>query len=235
MSGFCQEVLGLAPTAEAADDRVTLGAAGTPLLGLVGDPGLAPLDRRAAGLFHTAFLLPNRASLARWLGIAARRQIDLHGASDHRVSEVIYLADPEGNGIEVYADRPVAEWRPVGGQIDMPSDPLDLQDLLAAGGATWGGMPAGSVVGHAHLQVGDTAAAERFYSDLLGFEVTCRYPGGGFFGARLGPTGDPGFAAEAGCYHLYVALICPWASRTLIARKLKKLATWCPSRWWSSP
>jgi catechol 2,3-dioxygenase len=183
VSGFYQDVLGLAPIGQSAG-RVVLGVSGKPLLGLVGDPGLMPLDRREAGLFHTAFLLPDRASLARWLGFVAQRRIRLLGASDHRVSEAIYLADPEGNGIEVYADRPVADWRSVGGQIDMPSDPLNLQALLAAaGGGAWAGMPDDSVIGHVHLQVGDTTTAERFYRDLLGFEVTCRYPGGSFFGA----------------------------------------------------
>jgi catechol 2,3-dioxygenase len=146
-------------------------------------PSLAPLDRREAGLFHTAFLLPDRASLARWLGFVAQQGIRLLGAADHRVSEAIYLADPEGNGIEVYADRPVAHWRSVDGQLDMPSDPLDLQALLAVGDGTWAGIPVGSVIGHVHLQVGNIPTAERFYRDLLGFEVTCRYPGGSFFGA----------------------------------------------------
>src|SRR6185312_5486801 len=139
------DVLGLAPTGAAAN-RVSLGAAGVPLLDLVGDPGLAPLDRGTAGLFHTAFLLPDRASIARWLGFVVQQRIRLLGASDHRVSEAIYLADPEGNGIEVYADRPVAEWRSVDGQLDMPSNPLDLQDLLRAADGAWSGMPASSVI-----------------------------------------------------------------------------------------
>jgi catechol 2,3-dioxygenase len=182
VAGFYRDTLGLVPLEEAAG-RIVLGTAATPLLELVGDPGLAPLDRRQAGLFHTAFLMPDRASLARWLRFVAERGIRLHGASDHGVSEAIYLADPEGNGIEVYADRPVSAWRSVGGQIDMPSDPLGLEGLLATADGPWTGMPAGGVVGHVHLQVGDTATAERFYRDLLGFEVTCRYPGGSFFGA----------------------------------------------------
>ncbi len=183
VSGFYQDILGLVPVEQSAG-RVALGIGTTPLLELIGDPGLAPLDRREAGLFHTAFLLPDRASLARWLGFVAHRQIRLHGASDHGVSEAIYLADPEGNGIEIYADRPMADWRSTCGQIEMPSDPLDTEALLAAAdGGGWTGMPEGGVVGHVHLQVGDTAAAERFYGDLLGFEVTCRYPGGSFFGA----------------------------------------------------
>ncbi|MDJ0391289.1 VOC family protein [Roseomonas sp. E05] len=182
VSGFYQDVLGLVPV-EQSIGRLALGLPGVPLLELTGDPSLAPLDRRQAGLFHTAFLLPDRASLGRWLGFVAQRRISLLGASDHGVSEAIYLADPEGNGIEVYADRPVATWRSAGGQLAMPSEPLDLQDLLGAGDGAWMGMPAGTVIGHVHLQVGDTAAAERYYRDILGFEVTCRYPGGSFFGA----------------------------------------------------
>jgi catechol 2,3-dioxygenase len=182
VSGFYQDVLGLVPVGQSTG-HVVLGAAGMPLLELVGNPALAPLDSRQAGLFHTAFLMPNRASLARWLRFVADRHIRLHGASDHGVSEAIYLADPEGNGIEVYADRPVSEWRSTGGGIDMPSNPLDLEGLLATADGRWAGMPEGGIVGHVHLQVGDTAEAERFYGDLLGFEVTCRYPGGSFFGA----------------------------------------------------
>jgi catechol 2,3-dioxygenase len=181
VSGFYQDVLGLAPIGHPAG-RVVLGVSGKPLLELIGDPGLAPLDGREAGLFHTAFLLPDRASLARWLGFVTQQGIRLLGAADHRVSEAIYLADPEGNGIEVYADRPVAFWRSVDGQLDMPSDPLDLQTLLADGSGTWAGIPVGTVIGHVHLQVGNIATAEHFYRDLLGLAVTCRYPGGSFFG-----------------------------------------------------
>jgi catechol 2,3-dioxygenase len=183
VSGFYQDVLRLVLVGQSAE-HIVLGVPGRPLLELVGDPGFSPLDHREAGLFHTAFLLPDRASLARWLGFVTQRRVRLIGASDHRVSEAIYLADPEGNGIEVYADRPVADWRSADGQLDMPSDPLDLQGLLAAAGdGAWTSMPAGSVIGHVHLQVGDTATAERFYHDILGFEVTCRYPGASFFGA----------------------------------------------------
>lgn len=125
VSSFCRTALGLAPTGKAAG-RVGLGAAGTTLPGFVGDHGLAPLDRREAGLPQTAFLPPGRASLARWPGFVARRQIRLLGASDHRVGKAICLADPERNGIEVHADRPVAAWRSTDGWLDVPSDPLDL-------------------------------------------------------------------------------------------------------------
>lgn len=182
VSDFYERLLGLGRMAD-DDGRVTLGAS-APLLDLVGDPSSAPRDPRAAGLFHTAFLLPTRADLARWLGFANERRIPLQGASDHIVSEAIYLADPEGNGIEVYADRPPSRWRDDGGEIRMATEPLDAEDLLAAAGdGAWRGFPDAGFIGHVHLQVGDTSTAERFYRDVLGFEVTCRYPGARFFGS----------------------------------------------------
>jgi len=151
---------------------------------LVGDPGLVPGDRRTAGLFHTAFLLPTRADLGRWLGFASQNDIRLAGAADHKVSEAVYLADPEGNGIEIYADRPLAEWDGGDSGFAMTNDPLNLPDLVAAGGeGAWTGMPANAFIGHVHLRVGDLTQAELFYGDALGFDVTCRFAGATFFGA----------------------------------------------------
>lgn len=183
VAAFYRDALGLVNHVE-EPGRVSLGTRTAPLLDLIGDPTLAPLDRREAGLYHTAFLLPSRADLARWLGLAAERRLPLQGASDHRVSEAIYLADPEGNGIEVYADRPAALWQSADGTVEMTTDPLAVEDLLAsAGSAAWAGAPDGTVVGHLHLQVGDTAEAERFYGDVLGFTVTRRRHGASFFGS----------------------------------------------------
>jgi len=183
VAAFYEDVLGLSRIAEKAD-TVTLGTANMPLLELAGDPALAPRDPRSAGLFHTAFLLPSRQDLGRWLAFAAQNRIPLSGASDHIVSEAIYLADPEGNGIEIYADRAPSRWRGADGDITMATEPLDAQDLLAsAAGTTWSGFPEGGVIGHVHLQVGDTAQADRFYSDVLGFDVASRYPGASFFGS----------------------------------------------------
>lgn len=183
VSAFYQRILGLTPLEE-REGTVVLGAAAAPLLELSGDAGLAPRDPRAAGLFHTAFLMPGRADLARWLAFVIEERQPLQGASDHIVSEAIYLADPEGNGIEVYADHPPSRWRGADGEIRMTTDPLDRQDLLAAaGGTVWAGFPEGGVIGHIHLQVGDMEKAERFYRDILGFDVTSRYPGASFFGS----------------------------------------------------
>lgn len=183
VAAFYRNVIGLTPIEE-RPNRVSLGIGGAVLLDLVADPHAVPGDRRAAGLFHTAFLLPDRADLGRWLKFAANEGIELQGAADHRVSEAVYLADPEGNGIEIYSDRPVEEWPVVGGRFDMGNERLDIPGLIDAGsGAEWAGMPVGSRIGHMHLQVGDLSVAEPFYGDVLGFDVTCRYRGATFLGA----------------------------------------------------
>lgn len=136
----------------------------------------------AAGLFHLAILLPSRRDLANWLRHAATTGIRLEGASDHLVSEALYLSDPEGNGIEIYRDRKRQEWprKPDGG-IAMATERLDLDRLLAeAETSPYAGMPAGTGMGHIHLRVGDTAAAEAFYHGLIGFDVMVHYPGASF-------------------------------------------------------
>ena len=183
VSAFYQSAMGLSPILE-DDHRVTLGTGSASLLELVGDTGLAVSDKRQAGLFHTAFLMPTRADLARWLVHAHDTGLRLQGASDHIVSEAIYLSDPEGNGIEVYVDRRVSDWHDTNGNIQMATNPLDIHDLLAAAGDTqWSGYPSGGSIGHVHLQVGDTAKADRFYRDILGFDATVDYPGASFYGS----------------------------------------------------
>ncbi|GGB28241.1 MULTISPECIES: VOC family protein [Paracoccaceae] len=183
VSAFYQRVLGLVPVATDGD-RITFGTGDVPLLELQGDPDLSPLDPRQAGLFHTAFLMPTRSDLARWVGHAAEARVPLQGASDHLVSEALYLVDPEGNGIEVYADRPVSAWHGDDGEIRMSTDPLDLQDLLqSAEGTEWSGFPEDGSIGHVHLQVGDTGEADRFYRDVLGLDISASYPGASFYGS----------------------------------------------------
>lgn len=183
VSTFYQSVLGLTLIAN-SNHHVTLGVGGTPLLELQGDPTLSPLDPRQAGLFHTAFLMPTRSDLARWVAHAAEARVPLQGASDHIVSEALYLADPEGNGIEVYTDRPVSAWHGENGEIRMSTDPLDLPNLLqSAEGTEWSGFPDKGSIGHVHLQVGDTAEADGFYRDVLGLDIAARYPGASFYGS----------------------------------------------------
>jgi catechol 2,3-dioxygenase len=150
-----------------------LGAGGVTLLELEAAPNAIPDDPRTAGLYHTAFLHPTRADLARWLVHVAQTRVPLSGASDHLVSEAIYLDDPEGNGIEVYRDRKPEEWRWNGDRIQMATDRLDLDNLAAdAGNTAYAGAPDGLRVGHIHLRVGDLGATQKFYCDVLGLDPT---------------------------------------------------------------
>ncbi|CAM3230795.1 catechol 2,3-dioxygenase [Paracoccus aminovorans] len=176
---FYRSVIGLERLSGSGEDLV-LGAGDLPLLELRRD---AAARRRPheAGLFHTAFLLPDRRDLGAWLRHAAGRQLRLDGASDHLVSEALYLRDPEGNGIELYADRPRAAWQTDGRQVRMDTLPLDLQTLAAAADRPWTGAPQGSVVGHVHLQVGDIAEAEAFYMGRLGMDRSAQVFGASFF------------------------------------------------------
>jgi catechol 2,3-dioxygenase len=182
VADFYRRTLGLQDISGTAD-RIALGVEGRVLLDLIGDRAARPADRRSAGLFHTAFLMPSRAALARWLVHAAGVGVRLEGASDHLVSEAIYLADPEGNGIEVYADRPRDLWYGADGAIRMATERLDLDALARAADAPWSGAPGGMVVGHVHLQVGTVPEAEAFYADRLGLSVMARYPGAAFLGS----------------------------------------------------
>lgn len=189
-SAFYQDVLGFR-VAGRDDDRVLLSATGEPPISLIlsgrptaprhpGSAGTARQSpgRRSAGLYHFAVLLPTRADLARALRHLLDVRTPIEGASDHGVSEAIYLHDPEGNGIEIYADRPRDQWPRRGDVLAMFTQALDVDDLLAADPAPWTGLPPGTRIGHIHLHVADLARAERFYAGVLGFEVTVRgYPG----------------------------------------------------------
>jgi len=176
---FYERAIGLSPI-DSGDGVARLGADGTPVVELdhrADAPARAP---RTTGLFHLAILVPDRAALAAALARAVRAGGRISGASDHLVSEALYLNDPEGNGIEIYRDRPRAEWERYGGEIRMSTLPLDVDGLLAElrEDEPDSAMPDGTRVGHVHLNVADLDAAERFYSGLLGFDVTVRgYPG----------------------------------------------------------
>lgn len=160
----------------------TLGAAGTPLLLLAEHPGARewPRDRHGyTGLYHFAILLPTRLDLGRWLRHWLALGYSPPGQGDHLVSEAFYLSDPDGNGIEVYRDRPRDEWQWSGGQVKMAADPVDTRSMLAEAeraGEPWKGLPAGTRLGHMHLQIGDIARAEAFYHDVLGFDIVARMP-----------------------------------------------------------
>src|SRR5918995_5451564 len=187
LTTFYERVIGL----EAVDrggDVTRLGAAqGEPLVELVGAPDAPPAPSFSTGLFHLAILVPDRAELARSLQRVAGAGWRLTGASDHLVSEALYLQDPEGNGIEIYRDRPRDQWGKDGGELRMATLPLDLEGVLGeldSGDPPAGGMPAGTTIGHVHLQVADIPAAEGFYNGALGLDVMVRsYPGALFLAA----------------------------------------------------
>ncbi|MBX4891906.1 VOC family protein [Rhizobium bangladeshense] len=204
VSGFYQSMLGLKVIEETASGEV-LGVGALPLLTLTTAGNAATAPRNAAGLFHTAFLMPNRNELARWLRHAAHNNVALDGASDHLVSEAIYLSDPEGNGIEIYADRPHEEWKfHQDGMVEMATQRLDLQALYnSAPDDRWEGMAEGTAIGHLHLQVGDIPQADAFYRDVLGLKLMARYPGASFF--------------ATGGYHHHLAAN-NWNSRGATAR-----------------
>lgn len=147
--------------------------------------GARPVARRGhIGLYHFAILLPDRASLGRF--VAHLAEIGAYaGMSDHFVSEAVYLTDPDGLGIEVYADRPRSAWTFEDRQLSMTTIPLNVPDLIAAaGGKTWTGAPAGTTIGHVHLYVRDLDSAERFYHRALGLDkIVWSYPGALFMSA----------------------------------------------------
>ncbi|HVA29870.1 MAG TPA: VOC family protein [Gaiellaceae bacterium] len=180
--------------------RATLGA-DTELVRFVEEPGAQP-DTGHTGLFHVALLVPDRASLARWLAHAARDRTALAGLSDHAVSEAIYLRDPDHHGIEIYADRSRAQWE---GRVRelMTTEPLDVESLLGElddpASEPFDGLDDGTVVGHTHLRVADVDSTVAFYRDLLGFELT----------AQLGPAAA---FLGAGGYHHHVG-VNTWESR----------------------
>jgi catechol 2,3-dioxygenase len=193
---FYETGLGLS-VRELDDGGLGFGApGGVELVRLTGDASAPALDRRATGLFHLAILFPSRLDLAQALARLAQVRWSLDGVSDHLVSEALYLSDPDGNGIELYRDRPRDEWTFADGQLQMATLPLDLQGLgdeLSAATELQPQAPAGTIVGHVHLQVADIPAAESFYHGVLGFDVTTRgYPGALF--------------VSAGGYHHHIGL-----------------------------
>lgn len=141
-------------------------------------------DPHSAGLFHTAFLLPERADLALWLQHAMDKQIKIDGASDHLVSEAIYLTDPEGNGIEIYADRPAHVWGWDGKNVRMASDRLNFENLLSTlkpAAGDWKGAPENTMIGHVHLRVGNAHEAENWWHEQMSFETVAQYNGQAVF------------------------------------------------------
>ncbi|EAF2175053.1 TPA: VOC family protein [Listeria monocytogenes] len=186
MAGFYQEVIGL-KLLEENERMVRLGVCGSDEALLVLkkiDNAVVPEVPRI-GLFHTAFLLPTRESLADVLLHLAKSGYPIDGAGDHAYSEALYLHDIEGNGIEIYADRPKAEWMRDGdGNLPMVTEQVDVDSLLQiATDEPFTGMPNGTIIGHVHLQVADADKAEQFYKEVLGMNLTTAIPSARFFAA----------------------------------------------------
>ena len=190
---FYETTIGL-QALDGGGDVVLLGVDGSPLVELVPGPDAPSRPPRSTGLFHLALLVPTRADLARTLRRVAGSGWPLSGASDHLVSEALYLSDPEGNGIELYRDRPRDDWPLAGDSVEMATSPRSRgparrgrrRDAAAS-------IAAGTSLGHVHLQVADLDAAEEFWVIALGLDVTARdYPGALF--------------ASAGGYHHHVGL-----------------------------
>lgn len=198
---FYTETVGLALLGKGDDGIIRLGVGDEVIIELEEAPAARPRPRGATGLFHVAILVPDRVALAVVLRRLIAQGVRL-GASDHLVSEALYFDDPDGNGIEIYRDRPARDWRWDGATVEMATYQLDLRNLLAdvpTGVPVEAPMPVGTRVGHVHLQVGDLAGARRFYVERLGFEVTTdRYPGALF--------------VSAGHYHHHLGLNV-WQSR----------------------
>jgi len=209
---YYQQVIGLRVIA--AGVTTTLGPHGDDraLVTLETRPGVRSTRRGAFGLFHFAILLPDRAALGRFAAHLARLDVRV-GEADHLVSESFYLWDPDGLGIEVYADRPRTAWRSNGRELAMTTDPLDVSSVIAAGGGrAWSGMPPGTKMGHVHLSVGSLEAAERFYHRALGFDKTVwNYPGALFL--------------AAGGYHHHVGTN-TWSSGPSPSRDEAQLLEW---------
>ncbi|ARO15360.1 glyoxalase family protein [Ketogulonicigenium robustum] len=162
---------------------IHMGAGGTVLLEITQYDGIVLAPMRVAGLYHNAFLLPARADLARWVLDASARQLRIDGYADHLVSEAMYLTDPEGNGVEIYADRPASDWVWRNGQVEMDSLQIDFDSMIATldgQDRTWRGAPAGTVLGHVHLKVGDTIKASDWWQNAMGFDAVRQRAGAAF-------------------------------------------------------
>lgn len=211
---YYQRVTGL-KVVEQGPGSATLGPADNEvIIELLELPGAKPVLRRGLlGLYHFAILLPDRPALGRFVAHLSETGA-YAGMSDHLVSEAVYLTDPDGLGIEVYADRPRSTWVAVGRQIEMASNPLDVNSVIAsAEGQVWTGAPAGTRIGHVHFHVGDIDAAEAFYHQGLGFDkIVWSYPGALFM--------------AAGGYHHHVGVNTWAAGAPLSSQDDAKLIDW---------
>lgn len=197
---FYQEIIGL-QLQRREEQTAYLGAGRGDLLKLTGRPDARRVSG-VTGLYHFAILVPSRPALARSLRQIAETRTPVQGFADHGVSEAIYLPDPDGNGIEIYRDRSREQWPFANGELQMVTDPLDVEGLLGelAGQAeTWAGLAPETILGHVHLHVADIAEAETFYREIIGFDLMQRF-------------GHSASFLSAGGYHHHLGLNV-WAGR----------------------
>jgi catechol 2,3-dioxygenase len=188
---FYQQVIGLQVEQESGSEAF-LGVGGETLVVLTEKPGAVRVPRRS-GLYHFALLTPSRNALGNFLRNLVDTETGIQGGADHLVSEAIYLADPDGNGIEVYRDRPRNEWQYENGQIKMTTDPLDYRGILDSAQGSWSGLEAGTRLGHMHLHIAYLDQSVDFYEHVLGFDFLLNF------------GGTAGFLS-AGGYHHHVGL-----------------------------
>lgn len=182
---FYSQSLGF-PILSQSTGSASLGVDGKPIVILNEKPDAIRQLRFSTGLYHAAILLPTRADLARLITHIAQTKVPLSGYADHLVSEAFYLNDPDGNGLELYRDRPRSEWPMEGEMVKMDNAPINFDDFFAEAereGKAWEGMPSGTVLGHMHLKVGDDKAARDFYRDVIGFNVMAYFPSAAFVSA----------------------------------------------------
>jgi catechol 2,3-dioxygenase len=198
---FYSELLGFQEIRRPANGGIELSATGKApsLIVLTELPNAQRKPPHATGLYHVAIRFPNRPALAGVFRNLLNNHWQFQGFADHSVSEALYLADPDDNGIELYVDRVRTKWKWSGDYIAMGSEPLDVENLLAESSSQWSGIDSGTDIGHVHLHVSDLGKAEKFYHGVLGMDVTQRtYPGALFL--------------SAGGYHHHIG-VNVWAGR----------------------
>jgi catechol 2,3-dioxygenase len=190
-AGFYQNAIGL-EILKTEEDQISLGVDGSILVELIHRPDGQAYPMRP-GLYHMAILVPSRQDLGHWLEHFTKQGLRLTGVADHLVSEALYLSDPEGNGIEIYRDRPREDWTYVDGELVMDTLALDLYPLLEdAHKRPFSGMAEGTKIGHVHLQVNNLQETTAYYRDVVGFDLTTGIPAASF--------------VSAGGYHHHIGL-----------------------------
>ncbi|CAH0344096.1 VOC family protein [Bacillus sp. CECT 9360] len=236
---FYQETIGMKVLQQSGGKAVLTTDGQTPLLTIEQPENVAAKERNRTGLYHFAILVPERSDLAKVLLHLLQTGYPPQGASDHLVSEAIYLADPDGHGIEIYMDRPSESWTWEDKEIVMTTEALDGEGLLAeAKGESWTGLPSGTVMGHIHLQVSDLDKAEKFYCEGLGFDLvnskygqSARFVSSGGYHHHIGlntwhSTGAPAPTQNTVGLKLYTLVLPTEEARQNAVQQLQQMGEW---------